>query len=296
MNTNAPALATDTPTEGETEPSSDSSNGQRGLFGRLIGALGAPEEQRPRHDDPTTRQFLPGLAALRRMRVADVAVPKAEIVAVPEDVDRETLIDVLRQSGFSRIPVYRDTLDKPVGLLLLKDLVLNGGLDAGLEKLDLAPVLRRLLFVPPSMPLLVLMQKMQTERTHMALVIDEYGGVDGLVTIEDVLEQIVGQIDDEYDTEDEGLWHREKPGIWQVQARAMLEDVAPVIGVDLAAGFEDEEIDTLGGLVFLLAGRVPARGEVIAHPSGVEIEVLDADPRRVKRLRLRLPEAKAATA
>lgn len=296
MNTNAPALATDTTTDGDSDPSSDSSNGQRGLFGRLIGALGAPEEHRQPSEDAATRQFLPGLAALRRMRVADVAVPKAEIVAVPEDVDREALIDVLRQSGFSRIPVYRDTLDKPVGLLLLKDLVLNGGLDAGRETLDLAPVLRRLLFVPPSMPLLVLMQKMQTERTHMALVIDEYGGVDGLVTIEDVLEQIVGQIEDEYDTEDEGLWHREKVGVWQVQARAMLEDVAPVIGVDLAAGFEDEEIDTLGGLVFLLAGRVPARGEVIAHPSGVEIEVLDADPRRVKRLRLRLPEAKAATA
>ena len=296
MNTNAPALATDTSPDGETDPSSDSSNGQRGLFGRLIGALGAPDEPRAASEDAATRQFLPGLAALRRMRVADVAVPKAEIVAVPEDVDRETLIEVLRKSGFSRIPVYRDTLDKPVGLLLLKDLVLTGGLEAGRETLDLLPVLRRLLFVPPSMPLLVLMQKMQTERTHMALVIDEYGGVDGLVTIEDVLEQIVGQIDDEYDTEDEGLWHREKPGIWQVQSRAMLEDVAPVIGVDLAAGFEDEEIDTVGGLVFLLAGRVPARGEVIAHPSGVEIEVLDADPRRIKRLRLRLPEAKAATA
>ena len=296
MNTNAPALATDTSPDGETDPSSDSSNGQRGLFGRLIGALGAPDEPRAASEDAATRQFLPGLAAQRRMRVADVAVPKAEIVAVPEDVDRETLIEVLRKSGFSRIPVYRDTLDKPVGLLLLKDLVLTGGLEAGRETLDLLPVLRRVLFVPPSMPLLVLMQKMQTERTHMALVIDEYGGVDGLVTIEDVLEQIVGQIDDEYDTEDEGLWHREKPGIWQVQSRAMLEDVAPVIGVDLAAGFEDEEIDTVGGLVFLLAGRVPARGEVIAHPSGVEIEVLDADPRRIKRLRLRLPEAKAATA
>lgn len=295
MNTNAPAADTNLASEGEPEPSSDSS-GQRGLFGRLIGALGSQEEPQPRSEDTLTRQFLPGLAALRRMRVADVSVPKAEIVAVAEDIDRETLIHVFRQSGFSRLPVYRDTLDKPVGLLLLKDLVLNGGLEPGAEQPDLGPLLRRLLFVPPSMPLLVLMQKMQTQRTHMALVIDEYGGVDGLVTIEDVLEQIVGQIDDEYDTEDEGLWHREKAGVWHIQARAMLEDLAPVIGVDLATGFEDEEIDTLGGLVFLLAGRVPARGEVIAHPSGVEIEVMDADPRRVKRLRLRLPEAEAATA
>jgi magnesium and cobalt transporter len=292
MTDTSPAAVPGPAAEGDNEPSSDS-NGQRGLFGRLIGALGSPDEVQAGKLESGMRHILPGLAALRRMRVADVAVPKAEIVAVPEDMEREALIEVFRQSGFSRLPVYRDTLDKPLGLLLLKDLVLNGGLETGKEQVELGPILRRFLFVPPSMPLMVLMQKMQTERTHMALVIDEYGGVDGLVTIEDVLEQIVGQIDDEYDTEDEGLWQQEGPGVWLIQARATLEDLIKVTGLDLEAGFEDEEIETLGGLVFLLAGRVPARGEVIAHPSGAEIEVLDADPRRVKRLRLRLREALA---
>ncbi len=292
MTDTSPASAPGPSAEGDTEPASDS-NGQRGLFGRLIGALNAPDDQRDTKLETGMRHILPGLAALRRMRVADVAVPKAEIVAVPEDMDREALIEVFRQSGFSRLPVYRETLDKPLGLLLLKDLVLNGGLETGAGQIDLGPILRRFLFVPPSMPLMVLMQKMQTERTHMALVIDEYGGVDGLVTIEDVLEQIVGQIDDEYDTEDEGLWQEEAPGVWLIQARAPLEDLMRATGLDLESGFEDEEIETLGGLVFLLAGRVPARGEVISHPSGAEIEVLDADPRRVKRLRLRLREAMA---
>jgi magnesium and cobalt transporter len=140
------------------------------------------------------------------------------------------------------------------------------------------------------MPLMVLLQKMQAERTHMALVIDEYGGVDGLVTIEDLLEQVVGQIEDEHDTEDEHLWHQEKPGTWMVQARAQLDDLQEALGVDLREGIgdEDEDVDTLGGLVFLLLGRVPARGEVIEHPGGHEIAVIEADPRRIKRLRLRI--------
>ncbi|MCL4676715.1 MAG: CBS domain-containing protein, partial [Pararhodobacter sp.] len=176
---------------------------------------------------------------------------------------------------------------KPMGLLLLKDLVLQRGFDLHEDGKAIETMLRPLLFVPPSMPLVVLLQKMQTERTHMALVIDEYGGVDGLVTIEDLLEQVVGQIEDEHDTEDENLWQAEAPGVWLIQARAMLDDLREDLGIDLAEGIDDEEIDTLGGLVFVLLGRVPARGEVIAHPAGHEIEVLEADPRRVKRLRLR---------
>ena len=204
---------------------------------------------------------------------------------------------MFRDSGFSRLPVYSETMDKPLGLLLLKDLVLRDGFDLGQrtdnEAVALDELVRPLLFVPPSMPLVVLLQKMQAERTHMALVIDEYGGVDGLVTIEDLLEQVVGQIDDEHDTEDDVLWSAEKPGIWLVQARAMLDDLKDAIGVDLRDDVGDEDVDTLGGLVFLLMGRVPARGEVIAHPAGHEIEVLEADPRRVKRLRVRLSGAAA---
>ena len=281
----------------EPDPSSDS-NGHRGLIGRLIYALASPETQSEKDlaFDASVRQVLPGLTNLRQLRVADVAIPKAEIVAVPVDISRDDLIAVLRDSGFSRIPVYCETLDKPLGLLLLKDLVLRLGFDVSDAEMDLEPLLRPILFVPPSMPLIVLLQKMQTERTHMALVIDEYGGVDGLVTIEDLLEQVVGDIDDEHDTADEGLWTQERPDVWLVKARAELDDVEKLLGIDLTEGVTDEDVDTLGGLVFVLLGRVPVRGEVIAHPSGAEIEVLEADPRRVKRLRLRRTTEAALTA
>jgi magnesium and cobalt transporter len=276
--------------EGQSSAPSDDtpeSQPQRGLLGRLIGALANPETEAAREAQAATRQPGPSLANLRRLRVADVEVPKAEIVAVPLDIGRDDLIRVFRESGFSRLPVYADTLDRPLGLLLLKDLVLRYGFGQHEGDFDLKPLLRPLLFVPPSMPLLVLFQKMQAARIHMALVIDEYGGVDGLVTVEDLLEQVVGDIDDEHDTDDDALWQHDGPDAWTIQARAMLEDFRAEAGVDLTEALEDEDIDTLGGLVFVLAGRVPVRGEVIAHPAGWEIEVLDADPRRVKRLKLR---------
>ncbi len=138
------------------------------------------------------------------------------------------------------------------------------------------------------MPIGVLLQKMQSERIHMALVIDEYGGVDGLLTIEDLIEQVVGEIEDEHDQEEGSFWKVEKPGCYMVLAKAPLEEFEAELGRSLTDGVDDEEIDTLGGLVFVLAGRVPARGEVVRHPRGVEFEVIDADPRRIKRLRVRL--------
>ncbi|MCA0204960.1 transporter associated domain-containing protein [Pararhodobacter sp.] len=273
--------------DGSADQSPDGSTRERGLLGRLFDAI-APQDAGEAESalNASMRQVLPGLANLRRLRVADVSIPKAEIVAIPKDIDRDGLIAVFRESGFSRLPVYNETLDKPIGLLLLKDLVLKQGFDLGGE-IDVSSMLRPLLYVPPSMPLVVLLQKMQTERTHMALVIDEYGGVDGLVTIEDLLEQVVGQIDDEHDTEDEHLWSEDGEGVWLIQARAMLDDLKDALGFDLRQGLEDEDVDTMGGLVYLLLGRVPARGEVIEHPAGHEIEVIDADPRRVKRVRLR---------
>ncbi len=242
------------------------------------------------------QQVLPGLANLRRLRVADVSVPKAEIVAIPVDIDGDALMALFRESGFSRLPVYDETLDHPMGFLLLKDLVLHHGFDLDQKDLAIASMLRPLLFVPPSMPLVVLLQKMQAERTHMALVIDEYGGVEGLVTIEDLLEQVVGQIEDEHDSENEHLWQQEMPLVWLIQARAQLDDLQDALGFDLTEGLDDEEVDTLGGLVFLMLGRVPARGEVISHPAGHELEVLEADPRRVKRLRVRVAGSKAGDA
>ncbi|SDW55130.1 transporter associated domain-containing protein [Roseicitreum antarcticum] len=269
---------------------------QRGFLGRIFGGNASDDtEGDEKGDDAVPARHrpaiaaLPGMANLRRLRVEDVSIPKAEIVAVPVDIDRDRLVEQFRESGFSRLPVYNDTLDKPLGLLLLKDLALEYGFNGHSHDLNLDPLLRPLLYVPPSMPLVVLLQKMQTERIHMALVIDEYGGVDGLVTIEDLLEQVVGEIEDEHDTDEEGLWQLEKPGVYLAQARTPLDEFEAEIGFSLTDSLDEEEIDTLGGLVFVLTGRVPARGEVIAHPAGAEFDIIDADPRRIKRLRVRLP-------
>jgi magnesium and cobalt transporter len=155
----------------------------------------------------------------------------------------------------------------------------------------LRKLLRPLIYAPPSMPAAVLLQKMQRERVHMALVIDEYGGVDGLVTIEDLIETVIGEIEDEHDDVEAALWKEEKPGVIVAQATAPLDEIEAATGVKLRTAEDDSEIDTLGGLVFLRTGRVPSRGEIVPHETGAEFEVLDADPRRIKRLRLRLPSA-----
>ena len=176
----------------------------------------------------------------------------------------------------------------------LKDFALRHGFCApgneAEDSFNLAEMLRPLLYVPPSMSIGVLLQKMQSERKHMALVIDEYGGVDGLVTIEDLIEQVIGEIEDEHDTEDEDYWTLEEPGQYLAQAKTPLDAFEAETGVSLTGTEEidPEEIDTLGGLVFVLSGRVPVRGEVVQHPDGPEFEVVDGDLRRIKRLRVRL--------
>jgi magnesium and cobalt transporter len=176
---------------------------------------------------------------------------------------------------------------------LLKDLALQYGFGAG-GRFSLRKLLRPVLYAPPSMPAAVLLQKMQRDRVHMALVIDEYGGVDGLVTIEDLIETVIGEIEDEHD-EDEGvLWKQEKEGVYIAQSTAPLEEFEAEIGMTLRSGDDDDDIDTLGGLVFVRVGRVPVRGEIVPHESGAEFEVIDADPRRIKRLRVRLPGFGAA--
>ncbi len=278
---------------------SSSAAAQRGFFGRILDKFTpteTDEDDAPHATGPagsvSYSAMPPGIGNLRRMRVEDVAIPKAEIVAVPVTIDMGALVEIFRESGFSRLPVFKGTLDSPLGLIHLKDLALEHGFGPGGGKFALRKMLRPLLFAPPSMPIGVLLQKMQNERIHMALVIDEYGGVDGLVTIEDLIEQVLGEIEDEHDTSDAGLWTEEKPGQYLVQARASLEEFESVIGMKLADAEDREELDTLGGLVFMLSGRVPARGEVIPHDAGVEFEIVDADPRRIKRLRVRLPQAK----
>lgn len=237
-----------------------------------------------------------GMINLRRMRVEDVAIPKADIVAVPNTITRDDLVKVFRESGMTRVPVYEGTLDTPVGMAHLKDFALAYGFNGAGARFNLKRMLRPLLFVPPSMPIGVLLTKMQTERRHMALVIDEYGGVDGLVTIEDLIEQVIGEIEDEHDTDDDQSWVKERPGCYLALAKTPLEEFEAELGFDLTEheDIDEEEIDTLGGLVFMLAGRVPARGEVVRHPAGLDLEVVDADPRRIKRLRVRLPGAQRA--
>ncbi|MBA49451.1 MAG: hemolysin family protein [Paracoccus sp. (in: a-proteobacteria)] len=266
----------------------------RGFFGRFFDALtGSEEDEAGDEGDRPVAQPAPGMVNLRRMRVDDVAIPKAEIIAAPLNVTLNDLVEMFREHGFSRIPVFRGTLDSPLGLIHLKDLALKHGFGTG-GKFTLRPMLRPMLYVPPSMPIGVLLQQMQQKRTHMALVIDEYGGVDGLVTIEDLIEQVIGEIEDEHDEAEGRMWIKEKPAQWLIQARAPLNEVEAETGLRLASDDEDDEIDTLGGLIFMLAGRIPLRGEVIAHDSGVEFEVVEADPRRIKRVRMRAPGATAS--
>jgi magnesium and cobalt transporter len=271
----------------------------KGFFGRLLSAFngsdGDSQDGAERGDAPTktgqANQL--GLGNLRRLRVDDVAIPKVEIAAVPLDIGKDELVEAFRQHGFSRLPVYKGTLDHPQGLVLLKDLALQHGFGAT-GRFSLKKLLRPVIYAPPSMPAATLLQKMQRDRVHMALVIDEYGGVDGLVTIEDLIETVIGEIEDEHDEAEGAPFKEEKPGVFVAQSLTPLDEFEAAIGMTLRTDEDDAEIDTLGGLVFLRTGRVPARGEIVTHESGVEFEVIDADPRRIKRLRVRLPGAGSA--
>ena len=274
---------------------------QGGFFRRIIGALSPSDsdddsEETASNASTPERQQVHNILNLRRMRVEDVAIPKADITAVPDTISMDELVELFRETGLTRLPVYSGTLDTPLGMLHLKDFALKHGFNGTSEEFSLKQMLRPLLYVPPSMSIGVLLQKMQSERKHMALVIDEYGGVDGLLTIEDLSEQVIGEIEDEHDTDEDQFWTAEKPGQYLALSKTPLEDFEAEIGLSLTEheDVDEEEIDTLGGLVFMLAGRVPVRGEVVQHPAGVEFEVVDADPRRIKRLRVRLPHASAA--
>lgn len=286
-----PASADATQDDGSEPP-------QRGLIGRIINAL-TPAAASDVMDvspapAPAATTDAPHILNLRRLRVDDVATSNAEIVAVPLTIGLDALVAVFRDSGYSRLPVYKGTMDHPQGLVLFKDLALEQGFGST-TRFSLRKLLRPIMFAAPSMPVGVLLQKMQKERIHMALVIDEYGGVDGVVTIEDLIETVIGEIEDEHD-EDEGvMWKEEKPGVFLAQSMTPLAAFEAAIGMDLHDEDEDDDIDTLGGLVFLRTGRVPAVGEVISHESGVSFEIVEADPRRIKRLRVRLPQADAPT-
>jgi len=241
------------------------------------------------------RTLFANLLKVGERRLDDVMVPRADIIAAEESMPLVDLVALFREAQHSRLPVYRETLDDPQGFVHIKDvLALMETSDDGSFRwraASIGDIKRPVLFVPPSMAVLDLLVKMQAAHIQLALVIDEYGGTDGLVSIEDLIEEIVGDIADEHD-EDTAPIRRDEAGAFVADARAYLEDFKAETGLDLGVDDEiAEDVDTLGGLVTSLAGRVPQRGEIIAHPGGSEIEVLEADPRRVKRLRIRPPAA-----
>ena len=240
----------------------------------------------------------------KQLRVEDVMVRRAEIVAIEESANLSELLAVLGESEHSRIPVYRDTLDEPVGMVHVKDvmgwIIAQGRNGVGATNMNLgaadlsktiaeAGIARELIFAPPSMSALDLLVRMQSRHIHLALIIDEHGGTDGLVSIEDLLEEVVGDIEDEHDAEDAPMFADDGNALI-ADARAEIADVEAKIGKILTFD-DDEDVGTLGGLVFTMLGRVPARGEVVRHPAGLEFEVLDADRRRVKKLKLRFTNA-----
>ena len=236
--------------------------------------------------DEDERVLLANILELRGRTIDDVMVPRADIVAIGKDASLSKVIEVLTKEGHSRLPVYGENLDDAVGMVHIKDVLPWRGQD---ENFSISEIQRKILFVSPSMQVLELLLQMRAERSHMALVVDEFGGVDGLVTIEDLVEEIVGEIEDEHDQSDEPHMTLNPDGSYTVDARVTIDVLEETLGTVIIEG-EREDIDTIGGLVFALAGRVPIRGELIRHPSGLEFEVLDADPRRIKSLRLLIPE------
>jgi len=291
-------------------------------FERLLATFGLGEEPDLREliEDALARSKSDTLSGQERMMlrrilrfgkltVEDVMVPRADIIAVDDSTTIDQLMRVFRQAEHSRLPVFHETLDDPRGMIHIRDLMSwitaqaesasGDGLDLG--KVDLRrsvasiDIMRELLYVPGSMTALDLLLKMQTTRLHLAFVVDEYGGTDGLVSIEDLIEEVVGDIADEHDVEDEPLILSDPRLGLVADARLPIEQLEQRLALELVSEELEEDIDTLGGLVFSLAGRVPARGELVRHPSGVEFEVLEADPRRIKRLRIHVPPPTEAT-
>lgn len=237
------------------------------------------------------RQLLGNILDLQDQTIADVMVPRADIIAAKAGIGMDALIELITEEGHSRMPLYRQTLDDAFAMVHVKDVLTWRGKD---QDFDAAIIGRPVLFVAPSMHVLELLLEMRAKRIHMALVVDEHGGVDGLVTIEDLVEEIVGEIEDEFDQDEKPDLDHRADGAWDAGARTQLEDLEKALGTKLFSDEEHDELDTLGGLVFSIASRVPTRGELLIHPSGLELEVLDADPRRVKRLRVRLTSNVAA--
>jgi CBS domain containing-hemolysin-like protein len=290
----------------------------KGLFGRGTDTEPASANGRKGPEDPFAARpeassMMRNLLEFVDLRVEDVMVPRAEIVAIDEDASVHDLLRRFMEANHSRLPVYRETLDDPVGMVHIKDFLRwlterSGAKEGGkarpgaadelgeaavaLPEADLdttvkqTGILRPLLFVPPSMRAADLLVKMQSTRGHMAIVVDEYGGTDGLVSIEDLVEEIVGDIADEHDEDEAELINRAEDGVFLADARAPIEDVEEALGLSLVPEEREEDADSLGGLIVSMLGRVPVRGELLRHPAGIELEILEADPRRVRKIRI----------
>jgi CBS domain containing-hemolysin-like protein len=263
-------------------------DGEATLREEIEEAIDSHEGHAPAVGDlsPVERQMLRNLLHFGESNVADISVRRGDIIAVASTISFSALVAAFAEAGHSRLPVYEESLDQVVGMVHIKD-VFTLQVSGAEPPSDIKELLRTPLYVPESMGVLDLLARMRAERVHLAIVVDEFGGTEGLVTIEDVVEEIVGEIEDEHDEEMPGLLIPVEDGIWEADARAELEDVAETVDARLAA--VDEDVDTIGGLATLLAGHVPQQGEIVEHPSGWRLEVTDSDTRRITRLRLHAP-------
>jgi CBS domain containing-hemolysin-like protein len=253
-------------------------------------AIDDAEDERPIAGDltPTERQMLRNLLHFGERTAGDVCVTRGEIMAVPSTISFEKLVGAFADAEHSRLPVYGESLDQVIGMIHIKD-VFKAQVDPTRDR-SIQALLREPLFIPESMSVIDLLARMRSQRIHLAIVVDEFGGTEGLVTIEDVVEEIVGDIEDEHDIEQAGMLTMLGDGVWEADARVELEELAET--VDKRLLWEEDEVDTLGGLVLLLAGHIPACGESVLHPSGWRLEAVDSDPRRIVRVRLHAPEGK----
>ena len=267
-------------------------DGEQSLRDEIEEAIDEAEEGHPVAGDlsPTERQMLRNLLHFGERTAGDICVTRGDIIAVPSTISFDNLLAAFAEAGHSRLPVFGESLDEVVGMVHIKD-VFVASMDEGRDR-AMTALLRTPLFVPESMGVIDLLGRMRAERIHLAIVVDEFGGTEGLVTIEDVVEEIVGDIEDEHDEQEGGMLTMLEEGVWEADARLELEELMQAVDARLMPD-EDDDVDTLGGLVFLLAGRILGPGESVRHPSGWRLESLDADARRVRRVRLHAPETPA---
>ena len=258
------------------------------LRAEIEDAIDEAEDARPVAGDlsPAERQMLRNLLHFGEQTAGRHLRHPRRHHGGPVDISFDDLIRAFADAGHSRLPVYGESLDSVIGMVHIKD-VFMANVDPSKER-SMTALMREPLFVPESMGVIELLARMRSQRIHLAIVVDEFGGTEGIVTIEDVVEEIVGEIEDEHDEAEAGMLTMLEDGLWEADARIELEELAQA--VDRRLSTDDDEVDTLGGLVFLLAGQIPAKGECITHPSGWKLEAVDSDPRRIIRVRLHAPE------